>query len=137
MMVNKGRLVGQSPMPYTVVGDEAEVRIGRATTVHVVAKSEEVGRERSARTISNSHWDLVKMRDTVTVTNLDPGTVIVRVRRTVNGRVTASSDNGLWEQSPVIADGMNTVGNGQWEVELKPGEKKDLTVEYENFLRIR
>ena len=137
MMVNKGRLVGQSPMPYTVVGDEAEVRIGRATTVHVVAKSEEVGRELSARTISNSHWDLVKMRDTVTVTNLDPGTVIVRVRRTVNGRVTASSDNGSWKQSPVIADGMNTVGNGQWEVELKPGEKKDLTVEYENFVRIR
>jgi hypothetical protein len=77
------------------------------------------------------------MRDTVTVTNLDPGPVIVRVRRTVNGRVTVSSDKGQWKQSPVIADGLNTVGSGQWEVELKPGEKRDLTVDYENLLRIR
>ncbi len=137
MIVHGEQLVGQSPMPYTVAGDEAEVRIGLATTVHVVAQSEEVDRERNARTINSSVWDLVRMRDTVTVTNLDPGPVIVRVRRTVNGRVTVSSDKSQWKQSPVIADGLNTVGNGQWEVELKPGEKRDLTVDYENLFRIR
>jgi hypothetical protein len=71
------------------------------------------------------------------VTNLDPVSVKVRVRRTVNGRVSSSSDGGSWRHVPAPNDPLNSVGTGQWEVELKPGEKRELTVEYQLYVRVR
>jgi hypothetical protein len=34
-------------------------------------------------------------------------------------------------------DAMNTIGSGLWEVEVKPGEKLDLTVDYQTYARVR
>ena len=61
----------------------------------------------------------------------------VRVRRQVDGRVTKSSDGGAWTQLPAPNNSLNSVGKGQWEVELKPGQRRLLTVEYERFVQVR
>ena len=137
MIVHEGQLIGQSAMPYTVIGDEAELRIGLATAVHASAESQETARRERAREVNSSVWDLVTMVDTVTVTNLDKAPVVVRVRRQVDGRVTKSSDGGAWTQLPAPNNSLNSVGKGQWEVELKPGQRRLLTVEYERFVQVR
>lgn len=136
MMVNKGQLVGQAPMPYTVTGDEAEVRVGKATTVLATSTREQVSREANFRTIGTGVWDLIHMRDTVLVTNLDKVPVVIRVRRTVDGKVTRSTDSGRWTHT-TANDTMNSIGAGQWEVTLFPGERKELTVDYDSYVRVR
>ncbi|HXH61449.1 MAG TPA: hypothetical protein VNI20_08830 [Fimbriimonadaceae bacterium] len=136
MIVHQGELVGQAPMPYTVVGDDAEILLGRTTIVHATSDSKEIGRVSHAREEKNVVYDLIQFQDTVTLTNFGKEPATVRVSRQTNGKATKVSDGGTADSMPVNNDSLNSNSSVKWEVTVKPGEKKTLQVEYEKYVRV-
>ncbi|MEM6396577.1 MAG: DUF4139 domain-containing protein [Bacteroidota bacterium] len=123
--------LGQQQLDFIAPGATGQVPLGIATDVSVDQA------ELTGPLLKDEKRDKYYQDKTVTfkLSNYKDKTVTIRLRRSINGYLTSSEieaknvSNGLMDQrgQPHFYDRSN---NYEWEVELKPGERKEMQAEF-------
>jgi hypothetical protein len=158
LILKDGRLLAQSMIRYTSVGNEVDVDVTVATDIHAKKWEEQVARQDNARVIGNHNYTRLDMRGFLELTNYKKEPVTVEVTRAVLGSVTEASADGAvtqlnsfedwsylpdsdmdawggwywrwWSSWPWWWHSVNDIGQIKWTVALKPGEKKQLQYDW-------
>lgn len=143
-----GLAIAQERLTYTPPGSQNELRLTVATNIMNRSTEEEFSRVENQRLGDGYYYTRVNDRIIMTLTNLKREPVKIRVKRWVYGTVDKVEDAKVtrlsrgempkWWYSGWYWGWWlwyNPFSTVEWEVELKPGECKTLTVERHYFFR--
>jgi hypothetical protein len=136
--------VSQELMTYTAIGAKALVPVTVAVDIRGQFSEQEIERVPDAIEWRGNRYPKVRARGSIELTNHRTAASSTRVRLSVGGKALNPSDAGKVRVSGFDSRDWNQYdwwywinphSDVEWEVELKPGEKKTLTVEYEYYVR--
>ncbi len=154
LIFRKGQVLGQEIVTYTAPGGSVDVPITVAVNVNSSVTDEEVKVTRNAVTISGDAYSRADCRSRLRLVNGGKKRISVSVSRPVPGIVDSASDEGRHRRLAGGATSVsyhwpwygywswpywwwraNSVSRVSWDVELKPGETKEVTVDWHYFFR--
>ncbi len=124
--------IAQDKLNYTPVNEEASIKLSKAIDVSVKSKEEETGKDEKARKFNKVTYDKVMLKGTVDIVNSLDKPITLTLKKALRGEVT-KNDGGTVTKPGRFLD-INPVSLIKWDVELKAGEKKTITYEYEVFI---
>ncbi|UPT66156.1 MAG: DUF4139 domain-containing protein [Sphingobacteriales bacterium JAD_PAG50586_3] len=124
--------IAQDKLNYTPVNEEATIKLSKAIDVSVKSKEEEIGKDEKARKFNKRSYDKVTLKGMVDVVNSLDKAITLTLKKALRGDVT-KTDGGTITKPGRFLD-INPVSLIKWEVDLKPGEKKTITYEYEVYI---
>lgn len=124
--------MAQDQIKYTPVNADVMVRLSKAIDVSVKSKDEELNRSEKAKKYNKVVYDKVTLKGSVEVNNFLDKPITLSLKKYVNGEVTkaeggTTSKSGRYNQ-------LNPLSTIKWEVDLKAGEKKTITYEYDVYI---
>lgn len=131
--------VAQELLRYTPAGGKVLLPLTIAVDLRAELQEEELSREENALRRNSTTYARVKARSTITLTSSRAESSTTRIKLALGGRVSSASDNG---QVNITGHASADWGNNDpgpvnnhsditWQIELKPGESKVLTVEFD------
>lgn len=136
LVMNQNELpMAQSQLKYTSVKGITDILLAKAIDVKV--KNEEVENKREASTKKNSDnefYDKVLYKGTVSIVNYQAKKIVIKVKKYLQGQPGDANLNGKIKKT--ITDDNDSVNASaviEWEVELLPGQKKELTYTYTSY----
>jgi len=161
LILKDGRLLAQSMIRYTSIGNEVDVDVTVATDIHTKKWEKQTDRANNAVTIAGHSYARLDMRGFLELTNYKKEKVTVEITRAVLGAVTEADNEGeilqlnSFEDLSFLPDGggagrggwrwwsywpwwwhyVNDVGQVKWTVTLGPGDKRRLQYEWHYFVR--
>lgn len=130
--------IAQELLRYTPAGGKVLLPLTVAMDVRAELAEEELSREENALKRNGTSYTRVRAKSTISLTNSRKEVSNTRVKLSLGGRIEKTSD-----EAKVVVTGHNSTdwGNNDpgpvnnhsdltWEVELKPGETRMLTVEF-------
>jgi hypothetical protein len=129
-----GELLGQDMMRYTSVNADATVRITKALDVAAESAEEEVERKRDALVIRGNYYDLVTLKGTLRVMNRKTDPVTLKITKFLTGELVSA--DGMPKKT-AVAKGLRAVNQRlklDWTLDLKPGDKRELTYTYTVYI---
>ncbi len=136
--------IGQDLLTYTSVGGRVQIPLTIAVDVRGGSTDEVVQMTPNAMSWCGDHYSKVEARSTLKVTNYKKEPVTVILQAGFGGTCTEASDNGKFQVSAyqggdwegcIAPSALNTHGEAAWELELKPGETKEVSCKYYYYLR--
>ncbi|MEN6306462.1 MAG: hypothetical protein ABFD91_01800 [Anaerohalosphaeraceae bacterium] len=149
-ILKEGRVLAQGMMTYTAIGNKGDLELTTAVNIGVKSTNEQVNQTPNAANWNGHSFSKIDMRGTIELTNFGDKPVTLEVRRSVLGSMDEGSHDAVVRQlgngydEYVFDDGQpvwwswcswpwwwyrfNTIGQGNWTVELEPG--KTTTLEY-------
>jgi hypothetical protein len=125
----------QDTIKYTARGNEYDLPVTTAVNISTQAEESEIDRELKAHEPAHRvYLDKVIIEGKLTLRNFDQQAVKLDVRRDVPGLVLSSSDDGQAAQNVHELRLTERHGSVSWQLELKGGEKRELTYRYERFV---
>lgn len=124
--------MAQDKIDYTPVNDEVSIKLSKAIDVSVKAKEEELGKVEKAKKFNKKNYDKVTLKGTFELANFLNTDIILNVKKALRGEVT--QPNGGTVNKPGRFSAINPISFIKWDVELKAGEKKTITYEYEVYV---
>jgi len=124
MVTKDGTPLASIDMPFTAVGQDANLELGTVQDILTKRESKETKREQvtgPSREIRNA----VTVEETLTVTNARLEPVELEVQFTFEG-THVSSDSESNRALGLMLNALNPQTRATWMVKLKPGESKDL-----------
>ncbi len=126
--------LSQDNLDYTPVSGSCKVRISTTPDVLVRHIEGTVDRTFKVKKILNREYDLVKIEGQVALVNRGSETILLKLRRSIEGAPVDSEQP--WEKTQEEATlQINPAYIVCWELELKPGEEKNWNYRYETFVR--
>jgi hypothetical protein len=135
--------LAQELLTYTPVGGVCQVPITVAVDVRGTYAEEETGREPKAIRHNNTDWTNIAKKGTLKVTNYKKEAVAMVITCQFGGNATRASDDvQVVVNDHQSADWTNVAGhpalNGHsvitWSIDVKAGETRDLTCEYNYYV---
>ncbi|HML75282.1 MAG TPA: hypothetical protein PKB02_12400 [Anaerohalosphaeraceae bacterium] len=149
-ILKEGRVLAQGMMTYTAIGNKGDLELTTAVNIGVKSSNEQTNQTPNAVNWNGHSFSKIDMRGTIELTNFSDKPVTLEVRRSVLGSMDEGSHDAVVRQlgngydEYAFEDGQpvwwnwcswpwwwyrfNTVGQGNWTVELEPG--KTTTLEY-------
>lgn len=136
--------VAQELLTYTSIGAKNRLPLTVAVDIRGTYEEEELGRELRAIRFDGHDYVRISKRGTLRLTNHKKETAAVIVTSGFGGNATKASDKGKIAVGDFASeDWQNFRGNRaltghstiKWELELKPGQTKELTCEYFYYTR--
>jgi hypothetical protein len=137
LIMSNGKVLGQNELKYTSPTAEATVEYSKAPGIEGEATESEVSRVSRAiksEAGSNQWWDLVTIQGKVTLQNRLTETAEMRITKTLTGLAKIASDNGQITFRPSGITNFNSLSTIVWETRVLPGQKKELTYQYELYV---
>jgi len=132
LVINQNELpIAQSQLKYTPVKGAQEINISKA--IDVPAKSEEtvVKTEKTIkRNNNNGFYDKTTYNGVIALQNLQNKKVKIIVKKAVYGFVAEASLKGKIRMIKDSNNSVNPTSITEWEIELDPGQKMELTYVY-------
>ena len=155
LILNQGRLIGQSMMTYTAVGASSDLELTVAVDIAVKRQDVETERINDAARWDGNVYARSNLTGTISLTNHSAKTVDLEVRRTVLGNLDSASDNGKmehlgrqeggwmtiddypfwwsWYNWPYWWYRFNAIGRVNWQLKLGPEQSIELEYKYHYF----
>lgn len=124
--------MAQDKIDYTPVNDEVSIKLAKAIDVSVKTKEEEQGKEVKAKKFNKKSYDKVTLKGTLELANFLNTDITLNLKKALRGEVT--QPNGGTVTKPGRFTAINPISFVKWDVELKAGEKKTITYEYEVYV---
>jgi hypothetical protein len=130
--------IAQELLRYTPAGGKVLLPLTIAVDLKADLVEEEVSRQENALKRNSTSYTLVKARSTITLTSSRKEPSATRITLGFGGRVTEASDSAKVTISGHSSEDwgnndpgpVNNHSHVTWELNLAPGEKKVLTVEF-------
>ncbi len=136
LVSSDGKALSEDLLKYVPVGGRGELRVSTAINIAHNQREEEVDRKLKAHQPShNVFLDLVTLDGVLTLNNFGRETADVVVDLTLAGRPLAASEGGRISQDASSLQLQERVGHVHWRVALEAGETKELTYQYERYVR--
>lgn len=132
-VIEDGKAIGQETIKYTPSGDMAEVRLARGIGIKVERAEEEVRRGAGVK-VGDANFIPVTLRGTLTVTNFRKDSAVVRISRTVRGRIVSQTDGGKVTSTQLLAGEPNPIADLEWRMEVPPGKTKSVGYVFEQLM---
>lgn len=131
-----GQIIGQDMLNYTAPNSKATLKITKALDIHPDLIEEELDRQIGAipRTNYTRAYDLVTAKGTVQIVNYKSQAVKVKVYKQLIGEVTKTSHNGQTTKNKVGLRSVNPNSEIRWTLDMKPGEKIELTYDFKVYV---
>lgn len=133
--VKDDQVLGQDMLTYTTVGTETLLKITKALDVKAEASEIETSRAKESIVIAGYNYIEVTLKGTLQIRNLKSEAVKLRVKKELSGTVVSSTDS---PEVVAIPKGLQSINPTQcltWHVDLKAGDKKELTYVYKVLIR--
>jgi hypothetical protein len=133
--ITDGEFTGQDVCNYTPAKGETTIRINKALNVPAEQAEIEVERKRNAVTIQGYGYDAVKLRGELRIKNKTGKTIGAEITKELSGEVI---ENAQKAKDTKTAKGLKQVNPKhllKWEIDLKPGEERVLTYQYQVYIR--
>jgi len=149
-ILKEGRVLAQGMMTYTAIGNKGDLELTTAVNIGVKSSNEQTNQTPNAVNWNGHSFSKIDMRGTIELTNFGDRPVTLEVRRSVLGSMDEGSHDAVVRQlgngydEYAFEDGQpvwwswcswpwwwyrfNTIGQGNWTVELEPGQT--MTLEY-------
>lgn len=130
-------LLGQDQLAYSASGVDADLKIARANDVAGVLTVTENDRKMiQVRRSSNDFVDrpLVNRKGKVALINLKKEAVKLEVTTSLQGKVKSASNDAKITTQTILSDPYNVNSQITWTLNLKPGEKMEISYDYERLL---
>lgn len=130
------RPISQDKLDYTVVGGKAKVKLTISSDIEVLGSEVEKSREEKNKMENSYYYDLITAEAKIKIKNYKTTAVKLDVNRMVMGDMISSDHK--WNvtkeitANSIVSNKKNTV---KWEVELKPGESKEIKYQYKFYTR--
>jgi hypothetical protein len=134
-LMKDGQIIGQDTLNYTPPKGESTVKITQAVSVKAEQTEVETARDREALRMYGDYFDRVTIEGTLKVTNFKPKLVSLEIQKTLSGDFKGTSHTA---QDTTLARGlarMNPTHLLTWNIDLKPGEAKEITYTYQALIR--
>jgi len=133
MVLNdKDQFVAQDELKYTPAGASTNIKLSKAIDIVMKNNEEEKSRDDNAKKIGKVNYSKATLKGTVEVKNYQDKEVEVSITKSLNGSVTAQSDDAKVVRQNSRSY-VNPFSDIKWDVKLKANEKKTLTYEYEVY----
>lgn len=135
LILEDGHPLGQGLLRYTPIGGECQLVVTTAVDLAHERTEEEQGRELKAHNPRRDvYLDLVTLRGTLRLRNLDEHAATVLIEVPVPGKPVSASGGGTLASDPAnLVLGQRT-GTIRWRIRLEPGESAELEYAYERFV---
>jgi len=133
--ITNGAFTGQDICYYTAPGAKTTIRINRA--MNVIAEQAEIETDR-VMNASNFHgyaYDLVTLRGELRIRNRQGKSANVEITKELSGKVLQSTPAAKDVQTGKRLKQTNPKHVLTWEIELTAGEEKNLSYEYQVYVR--
>ncbi len=131
-----GKALSEDLLKYVPKGGRGELRVSTAINIAHNQHEEEVNRELKAhQPSSNVFLDLVTINGVLTLSNYGGKTADVIVDLNLPGKPLAASDGARIALDPSKLQLQERSGSVHWRIDLKGGETKRLTYQYERYVR--
>ncbi len=134
-IVKDGNIIGQDTLNYNPPKAKAKVKITQAVSVKAEQTEVEVDRERDAVRLYGYHYDRVNIKGTLSVTNFKGEAISLEIAKTLSGELKSTTPEA---EDIVLARGlarMNPVHLLTWTLDLKPGQRREITYAYQALIR--
>ncbi len=157
LILNQGRLIGQSMMTYTAVGASSDLELTVAVDITVERQDVETERINDAARWDGNIYARSNLTGTISLTNHSAKTVDLEIRRSVLGNIDSASDDGKiehlgrqeggwmttddypfwwsWYNWPYWWYRFNAIGRVSWQLKLEPEQSIELEYKYHYFWR--
>ena len=131
-----GQIIGQDMLNYTTPKGKATLRITKALDLATDVIEEEVDRQIRAIPGTNYQraYDLVNAKGTIEVVNYKASAVKLKVTKQLVGEVTTVRHNGTIVKNRIGLRSLNPNSSVSWELEIKPGERLQLTYNFKVYV---
>ncbi len=129
------RPLAQDKLAYTPPGAKAKIRITVATNVFVKDNERELSRKEMGKLKDSYVYDLLTIEAKIEVRNFKDKDIKLKVERQVEGLPLKSDIDWKIEKLVNLDKTYNTTQRISWELALKPGERKEVTYQYQIYLR--
>jgi hypothetical protein len=133
--VKEGLILGQDTLNFTPVKGETTLRITRSVSVKAEQVELETERKRDALRMYGDSFDLITVQGNLSATNFQDKAIEMEIVKTLSGEVKQTQPETKIE---TLARGllrMNAIKKLTWTIELKAGERKELSYIYEVYVR--
>ncbi len=133
--VKGDNILGQDILYYTSPNGETNVKITRSTDVKAERNEYETKREENKKKIRGYYYDLITVRGELKVINYKSKDITLNIIKHLTGTIISKSDRG---EVKLVAEGLRAVNSNsviEWEIELKAGEDKTITYQYQVYIR--
>jgi hypothetical protein len=153
-IVKDGGVLAQGMTKYTSPGNNCDMELTVAVNILVRRTDTEAGRQPNAMKVNGRDFEKVMLAGSISIANNDKKAVDVEVKRSVLGKVTTATMDGVIVQlgpqdwGTVVGElpgwwrsygwpgwwyNVNSVGNIKWTVKIEPGKTVDLGYEWHYF----
>jgi len=133
--VKNGALLGQDTLPYTPTGSAATLRITRAVGVRAEQRELEIDRKREAVQMYGTRYELVTVRGELSIVNSQSKPIDLEITKTLSGEVKSSEPQARIDRLAAGLQRMNGLVKLTWNLQLGPGEKKEMSYTYDVYVR--
>ena len=136
LIINQNELpIAQSQLKYTPVKGASDILLSKAIDVKVKNEELENKRETSTKKVEvGGFYDKVFYKGTVDVANYQSKKISVKIKKYILGLPAEAGQAGKIKKASMdTSNDINSSALIEWEVELLPGQKKQLTYSYTSF----
>ena len=157
LILREGRVIAQGMMTYTAVGALSDLELTTAVDISIKKLDEETERIPNAARWYDDSYSRSNLTGTISITNNRTDTIELEIRRSVLGNIDSAGSEGEithlgrhegewmspdgfpfwwgWYNWPYWWYHFNAIGQVNWELKLKPGEKIELEYQWHYFWR--
>jgi hypothetical protein len=133
--VTDGEFTGQDTCSYTPAKGETTIRINKALNVQADQAEIEIERKRDATTIQGYRYDVVKLRGELRIKNKTAKAISAEISKELSGEMIENAQKASDVKTSKGLKQVNPKHLLKWEIELKPGEEKVITYQYQVYIR--
>ena len=134
-IVKEGLILGQDTLNYTPAQGKTTLRITQAVSVKAEQLELETERKRDAAQLYGTHYDLITVEGKLSLTNFQAKAISLEITKTLSGELKSSQPEAKIKKLARGLRRMNGVMELTWTIELKPGERKQLSYIYDVYVR--
>lgn len=157
LILKDGKIISQAMTTYTPKGAKTDLEMSTAVDIEAKCFSEQTKFTPSAEKFNNSTYSRVDMLSEIEITNYKNKSVNLEVKNTILGIIDEVNpdahtkklghsfedwfeDDDIpfwwnWYNWPWWWYHVNTMAKAEWEIELKPDQKTELTINWHYFWR--
>ncbi len=125
--------VAQDEIKYTPVNGNVSVQLSKSPDIVVKNTEDEKERHERAKVLNKAYYTQVILEGKIEVENLQNKEITLNLVKNLNAKILEAGNDGKIS-IPGRNQGLNPQSIVEWEIQLKPDEKKTITYRYEAYV---
>ncbi len=135
LIFQEGQFAGQSVMTWANPGQAATVRINKALSLITSHQEIEHLDRRERLEMHRRHYEKLFIDSTFTLQNTRSEPVSIVVHHSLDGKIVEAEGEPKSIALPTARDSVNPRNRLTWELQLEPGERREMTFSYSTLAR--